>query len=396
LKRRIALRKLQQQFLVFACLIAACQHVVAADKIKIGFLSTLSGQNGFIGSDARDAFALAVKLNGGKLGGLPVEFITGDDAQNPETGKQVADKLVKRDKVDIVTGLIFSNVLLAVAPQIFQSETFLLSPNAGPADLAGEKCNKYFFSVHYQNDNEAEAMGKYVTEKGFKNVYLMAPNYPSGKEHIAGFKRYYKGNVAGEVLTKLGQVDYAVEIAQIRLAKPDALFYMLPGGMGINFIKQAGQAGLPGELKLFAPGSTLDDDILGAVGDVVEGVYNTSHWAKDFDNPQNKKFVAEFEKEYKRPPTGYASTAYDTALLIDAAVAEVKGKIEDKAALGKAFEKANFKAVRGAFKFAPNHFPIQTFYLRQVVKDSQGKLTNKSLGPILTDHRDVYGASCKL
>ena len=380
--------------LAAALMLAGSVH--AADRIKVGFVSTLSGPGAGLGVDIRDGFNLAIKQLDGKLGGLPAEVIVADDQQNPDIAKQTADKFLKKDKVDFMTGIVFSNIMLAVGPTVFENQTFYISANAGPSQYAGEQCNPFFFNVAWQNDNLHEAVGKYVQDKGFKNVVIVTPNYPGGKDAVSGFKRYYKGKVAEEVYTKLGQLDYAAELAQIRSLKPDALFFFLPGGMGINFVKQFVAAGLSRDTQLFAPGFSADEDVIKAVGAPMMGMFNSSHWAHDMENAENKRFVAEFEKEYKRLPSLYASQGYDAALMMDAAVRDVKGKVEDKAALQKALEAKRFKSVRGDFKFNSNHYPVQNYYLRVIGKDGEGRITNRTMGTIFTNHADAYAATCKM
>jgi branched-chain amino acid transport system substrate-binding protein len=368
----------------------------AADKLKVGFLSTLSGPGAGLGVDIRDGFALGLKHSGGKLGGLPVEMVTADDQQNPEVAKQSAERLIKRDKVDFMTGIVFSNVMLAVGPAVFDAKIPYISANAGPSQYAGEQCNPYFFNVAWQNDNLHEAVGKTVAEKGFKKLVLLAPNYPAGKDAMTGFKRYYKGAVVEEIYTKLGQLDYAAELAQARAAKPDAMYIFLPGGMGINFIKQFVGAGLSKDVTLFGPGFSADEDVIKAVGEPMLGMFNSSHWAHDLDVPTNKKFVADFLKDYGRLPSLYASQGYDAALLLNAAVRDAKGKVEDKPALLKALKAAKFDSVRGAFRFNRNQYPVQDYYLRVVTKDGQGRVTNRTMGKIFTQHEDAYVAACKM
>ena len=380
--------------LAAALLLAGSVH--AADQVKIGFVSTLSGPGAGLGVDIRDGFNLAVKHLGGKLGGLPAQVIVADDQQNPDVAKQTVDKFLKKDKVDFMTGIVFSNIMLAVGQPVFESRTFYVSANAGPSQYAGEQCNPYFFNVAWQNDNLHEAIGKHVNDKGFRNVVLVAPNYPGGKDAMAGFKRYYKGKVAEEVYTKLGQLDYAAELAQIRSLKPDALFFFLPGGMGINFVKQFVSAGLSKDIQLFAPGFSADEDVIKAVGAPMLGMFNSSQWNHDFDNPQNKRFVADFEKDYGRLPSLYASQGYDAALLIDAAVRDVKGNLADKAAVRKALERAGFKSVRGTMKFNANHYPVQNYYLRVISRDAQGRIGNKTIGTIFDNHADAYVAQCRM
>ena len=369
---------------------------LGADKVKVGFLSTLSGPGAGLGVDIRDGFQLALKGLGGKLGGLPAEVLVVDDQQNPDVAKQATDRFLKRDHVDFMTGIVFSNVMLAVGPSVFEAKTFYVSANAGPSQYAGGQCNAYFFNVAWQNDNLHEAVGKHVTDKGFRNAVLVAPNYPAGQDALTGFKRFYKGKVADEIYTKLGQLDYAAEIAQIRAAKPDAVYIFLPGGMGISFIKQYASAGLAKDATLFGPGFSADEDVIRAVGEPMVGMYNASHWAHDLDNAANRRFVADFSKEYGRLPSLYASQGYDAALLLDAAVRDVKGRVEDKEALRAALAAARFRSVRGPFRFNVNHYPIQDYYLRVIEKDSAGRVTNRTVGTIFKQHADAYANDCKM
>ena len=368
----------------------------AADNLKIGFLTTLSGPGGALGADVRDGFQLAIKQNGGKLGGLPVVLNAVDDQQNPQTGRQSVERFLKRDKVDVVTGIVFSNVLLPVLPEILKNDTPYLSTNSGPKDYAGEKCNPNFFAVAWQNEDIPAAMGKFATEKGYKRVAIIAPNYPGGKESLDGFKHLYKGQIAEEIYTKLGQLDYAAELATIRQSKADAVFFFLPGGIGVNFIKQFDGAGLNKQMALLAPGFSADDDTIRAVGDAMVGAFNSSQWAADLDNAANKKFVTDFQASYGRTPTMYAAQAYDTALLLDSAVRKVNGKVEDKAAFRAAIKAADFASVRGSFKFNNNQYPIQNLYMREVIKGKDGKVTNRLVGTVLTAHTDAFAKQCPM
>ena len=376
----------------FVCAVSAG----AADKVKIGFVSTLSGPNASIGADIRDAFNLAIKLNGGKLGGLPVEVLVNDDQLKPENAKQIVERYLRLDKVDFVTGVVFSNVVLAVAPDVVAAKTFFIAPNAGPAQYSGAQCNPFFFVSSWPSEAYSEAAGQYVTSKGIKNVLFLAPNYQGGKDAANGFKRYYKGRLVDEMYTKLGQLDYAAELSQIRAAKPEALYVFLPGGMGVNFIKQFVAAGLSKDIQLIVPLWGSDQDIIRAVGEPMLGLFSVGHWSIDMDNAANKRFVAAFEKEYKRLPTGYAASGYDTALLMDSAVRKVKGKIEDKEALRAALRAADFKSVRGDFKFNANQFPVQNYYLQLVGKGNDGRLAHKTIGTLLTARGDAYVQDCKM
>jgi len=370
--------------------------VQAADRVKVGFVSTLSGPQGAPGIDSRDGFLLAVKMLGGKLGDLPVEVLVADDQFNPETGKQIADRFVKRDRVDFVTGIIYSNVLLAAAPTAFEAKVPYVSSNAGPSQLAGSGCNPYFVSAAWQNDGSHEASGQYATNKGFKTVYLLAPNYPAGKDALTGFKRFYKGKVVDEVYTKLGQLDFAAELAQVRAAKPDAVYAFMPGGMGINFIKQYVAAGLSKDIQLVLPGFSADEDTIKAVGEPMLGLFNPAHWSPDLDNAESKRFVAAFEKEFGRIPSAYAAQGFDAALMMDGAIRAMKGKVEDRDALMRALKTGKYRSVRGDYKMNNNGFPIQNYYLRVVGKDAQGRIINKTMGTVLANHGDAYAKDCKL
>lgn len=370
----------------------------AANELKIGFLSTLSGPAGAIGIEIRDGFNLALKLAGNKLGNLPTEVIYADDTLNPDTGRQLAERLLKRDRVNLMTGVVFSNVMLAVWPTIHDAKVFYIAPNATPTAITGKGCSPYFFSSSWPNEAHHEAAGEFANSKGFKNVYLIAPNYPAGKDSLTGFKRMYKGNVVAEVYSKLNQLDYSAEIAQIRAAHPEALYAFLPGGMGINFIKQFVASGLSKDVQLIVPGFVSDQDVVRAVGDPMLGLFDTSHWAYDLDNDGNRKFVAEFEKEYKRIPSLFAEQGYTAALIIDQAVRDAKGKVEDEkafhAALMKAPERAN--TPRGHFKEAANGTPIQDYYVRALVKDREGRIVNRKVGTILRQHRDYWAKDCSM
>ncbi|MEI5681264.1 MULTISPECIES: ABC transporter substrate-binding protein [unclassified Mesorhizobium] len=365
----------------------ATSGMAYADPLKIGMITTLSGGGAGLGVDARDGFMLALKQSGVK----DIEVVTEDDAQKPELAVQIADKMIQSDKVDLLTGIIWSNLAMAVVPNAVAQGKFYLSVNAGPSALAGAKCDKNYFNVAYQNDNFHEAMGNYANTAGYKKVFILAPNYPAGTDSLNGFKRFYKGELAGEVYTKLGQTDYAAEIAQIRDSGADSVFFFLPGGMGIAFMKQYAQSGV--ETPVMGPGFSFDQDVLGAIGDAAVGVKNSASWSKDLDNAANKKFVEGFEAEYKRLPSIYAAQAYDTANLIISASA--KASVKDADAFRAALKEAKFDSVRGKFKFNTNNHPIQDIYVREVVKEGD-VLTNKIVATSFTDHEDAYAKDCKM
>jgi branched-chain amino acid transport system substrate-binding protein len=376
--------------------VLAIAPALSADPVKIGVVTTLSTPGGYLGEDMRDGFQLAIDLEGGTLGGVPVELIVQDDGLEPERGKQIAERMIESDRVDLLTGIIFSNVAMAVVPGVVRQGTIYISPNAGPSQLAGSGCHENYFNAAWQNDNLHEATGKYVQDQGFNRVYLLAPNYPAGRDALAGFKRYYQGEIADEVYSQLGQTDYAAELAGLRAADPDAVFFFLPGGMGINFVKQYAQAGLNETIPLFGPAFSFDQRLLEAVGDAALGVVNGSQWNWDLDNDANARFVAAFRDQYGRTPTLYASQGYDTANLIGSALRATGGDVSDQAALREALRAADFESVRGGFRFGSNQHPIQDLYVREVVRDEDGGLTNRTIAKVFEDHVDAYASECNL
>ncbi|MGN7878795.1 ABC transporter substrate-binding protein [Ensifer sp. 22460] len=363
----------------------ATSSLAHAEPVKIGVITTLSGGGAGLGIDMRDAFTLAIKQSGNK----DVELVIEDDAQKPELAVQIAEKMIQGDKVDLMTGIIWSNLAMAVVPNAVAQDVIYLSPNAGPSALAGANCNPNYFNVAYQNDNFHEAMGQYAN-KDYKNAFILAPNYPAGKDALTGFKRYYKGALAGEIYTQVGQTDYAAEIAQIRASGADTVYFFLPGGMGIAFMKQYAQSGV--NIPVMGPGFSFSQDVLPAIGDAALGVKNSATWSKDLDNEANKKFVEAFKAEYKRLPSIYAAQSWDTANLILAALS--KADVKDKDAFRAALKAADFKSVRGKFTFNNNNHPIQNIYVREVVKEDDGVLTNKIIATAFEDHKDAYADKC--
>ena len=358
------------------------------DKVKVGMITTLSGGGSGLGIDIRDGFALAVKDEPN------IEIISGDDQRKPDIAVQLADKMIQSDKVDIITGIVWSNLAMAVVPAVVNQGKFYLSPNAGPSLLAGKKCHKNYFNIAWQNDNLHEAAGGYASSAGFKNSFIIAPNYPAGKDALTGYKRYFKGSIENEVYTKLGQTDYAAEIAKIRASSADSVYFFLPGGMGIAFIKQFSQAQV--DLPLVGPAFSFDQGILKAVGNAALGVKNTSQWSKDIENAENKKFVEDFQSAYGRLPSLYASQGYDTGKIIVSAMANAS--IKDMDAFREALKNApsqGFKSTRGKFAFSSNHHPIQDIYVREVVEEN-GTLTNKLISSGLVDHSNFYVDQCKM
>ncbi|MBR9838163.1 MAG: ABC transporter substrate-binding protein [Rhodobacteraceae bacterium] len=371
-------------------LAAASLAAVAASaqaEVKVGMITTLSGGGASLGIDTRDGFLLAMQ----KAARDDVEVIVEDDQQKPDVAVQIADKMIQSEKVDILTGIVWSNLAMAVVPAATAQGKFYLSTNAAPAQLAGKGCNPNYFAVSYQNDNLHEAAGAYAKSEGFTKPFIMAPNYPAGQDSLNGFKRFYGGELAGEVYTKLGQTDYASEIAQIRASGADSIFFFLPGGMGISFLKQFADSGV--DLPVMGPAFSFDQNILQAVGDAALGVKNGSNWSKDLDNAANAAFVSGFEEAYGRLPSLYAAYGYDTANLLLSALD--KAEPSDAEAFRAALKEAAFDSVRGDFSFDTNQHPIQDIYIREVIKEGD-VFTNKIVATALEDRSSAYVEECSM
>jgi branched-chain amino acid transport system substrate-binding protein len=373
--------------LAVAGLMASTSTMALADGVSIGMITTLSGGGAGLGIDVRDGFMLAIEQSGRD----DIEMIIEDDERAPDRAVQLADRMIQSDDVDIMTGIIWSNLAMAVIPSATAQGVFYLSPNAGPSQLAGPGCHENYFNVAWQNDNLHEAAGAYANTAGYGNSFILAPNYPAGRDALTGYQRMFEGDVAEEVYTQLGQTDYAAEISQIRNSGADSVYFFLPGGMGIAFVRQYAESGV--DIPLIGPAFSFDQGILGAVGEAALGVHNTSQWSHDLDNPANVAFVESFQAAYGRLPSLYASQGFDTANLIISAM-EVAHP-DDADAFRAALEAANFDSTRGDFEFGPNHHPIQDIYVREVVMLGD-VLTNVIVGTALEDHGDAYADQCQM
>ena len=371
---------------------------LAQQKLKIGFISTFSGPQGVIGEDMKNSVELALDHLKRKVGGLDTEMFYGDDQVKPDVGKQVAEEMLKKNNVDFVSGVIWSNVMLAVAPTVTSAGKFMIGTNAGPNQLAGADCNELFFTTSWQNDQTPEAMGKYMQDNGIQDVYLIAPNYAAGKDMLTGFKRYFKGKIVDEVYTRLGQTDYQAELSQLRSKNPKAVFVFLPGGMGIQFLKQYSQAGLRGQFPLYSV-YTVDELSIPAVKHAALGQLETRYWSQDLKNEANVKFVGDYRKKYNgKTPSFYGAQSYDGILLIDSAVHAVKGNLSDKKGMIAAMRKADFKSTRGKFSYNNNHFPIENFYLLKAVAGPTptSDPVMEIQKTVFTAHKDSYAKDCKM
>jgi branched-chain amino acid transport system substrate-binding protein len=383
---------------ILAAIVAALAFAapaMAQQKLKIGFISTFSGPQGVMGEFMKEAVEVALDQLGRKVGGLETEVIYGDDQFKPDVGLQVAEEMLKKHQVDFVSGIIWSNVMLAVVPAVTSAGKIMVGTNAGASPLAGAQCNELYFSTSWNNDQTPEAMGKFMQEQGINDVYVLAPNYQAGKDMVAGFKRYYKGRIVEENYTKMGQQDYQAEITQLRSKNPKAVFAFYPGGMGIQFLRQYDQAGLRGKLPLYTV-YTVDEISIPAVKDAAVGIYETRYWSPDLKNPANEKFVADYKKKYNKLPVFYGAQSYDGIMLIDSAVKAVKGDLKDTKGMVMAMRKANFNSLRGPFTYNVNHHPIQNFYLLKTEKTQSGEIEMHIQKTIFEKHKDSYYQDCKM
>jgi branched-chain amino acid transport system substrate-binding protein len=368
----------------------------AQEKLKIGIVTTLSAAAGAVpGQQQRNGFELAVKMLGGKLGGREAEIAVADDELKPDVAVAKVKALVDRDKVAFVVGPIFSNILAAIVKPVTEANVFLISPNAGTSSFAGKDCNPNLFVTSYQNDQVHEVLGQYAQESGVKKVIIIVPNYQAGKDAAAGFKHKFSGEILDEIYVPLGQLDYSAELTRIVAANPDAIFAFIPGGMGVNFVKQFRQAGLADRIP-FLSAFTVDESTLPAQQDAALGMFAGSDWAPDLDNPQNNAFVAAYVKEYNAVPATYAFQAYDAAMLIDSALHATKDSLADVEALRAAIKRADFKSLRGAFKFNNNHYPIQDFYLTKVGKRPDSRYQTEIVKKVFTNYGDSYAKDCPM
>ena len=368
----------------------------ARKGVRVGLLTTLSGPDAAIGADVRDGFELALKSFSGRLGDVPAQLSVGDDEGRPEVARKAADKLLKKERVDFMTGAVVSDVMLAVGEAVFKNRTFYVSAGAGPSAYAGERCSPYFFSVAAQNDAPHEAMGKYLGGKGVKSVVVVASDDADGSDAIAGFKRFYPGQLGDAILAARGQTNFAAELTRIRTLHPDAVYLALSGETAGRFVRQFAAAGLPGATPLFAAGSAADEPVIHEAGATLLGVFNAAPWAHDSENSDSRRFVADFVRAYGRLPSLYAAQGYDAARLIDAAVRDVKGQLGDKPALRQALEAKRYRSLRGEFAFNGNHYPVQNYTLRAVGRDASDRITNKTMGTLLTRHADAYASQCAM
>jgi branched-chain amino acid transport system substrate-binding protein len=367
----------------------------AQQKIKIGFITTLTGPAGIIGKHMKDSVELAMDQLGNKMGGVPVEVVFGDDQFKPDVGVQVAEEMLKKHQVDIVSGIIWSHVMMAVVPVVTGAGKVMVGTNAGASPLAGKACHPQYFSTSWNNDQTPEAMGKFMQEQGINDVYVLAPNYQAGKDMVAGFKRFYKGRIVEEIFTTPGQQDYQAEITQLRAKSPKAAFVFYPGGMGVQFVRQYFQAGLRERIPLYSV-FTVDETTLPALKESAIGQWETKFWSPDLKVPASEKYVAYFRKKYGYTPSFYGAQSYDGMMLIDSAVRMNKGSLKDTKAVVAAMRKADYDSIRGKFQWNVNQHPIQDFYLIRAEKRPGGDVEMRIQRKVFEKHKDAYYQDCKM
>ncbi|SNS50366.1 amino acid/amide ABC transporter substrate-binding protein, HAAT family [Noviherbaspirillum humi] len=376
-----------------AALIAAAAPAAMAD-VKVGFLATLSGPSGEVGRDQLDGFMLALEHLGGKLGGVPATVLKEDEQQKPEAAMAAVTKFLDKDKVDVVAGLTFANVLMALQNKIASTEVPFIGTVAGPSPTAGAQCKPNLFVMSWQSDVPAEAVGKYLTDKGVKRVSTLTPNFVGGKDKISGFKRFYKGEVVDEIYTPLNQLDFSAEITQISASKPDAIYTFYPGALAVTFVRQYQQAGLTSRIPFYSS-NMIEGGSADAMGAAAIGAVVGDTWTPGMPNPESRRFVSAYERKYNRTPSAYAAFSYDAAMMLNSAIESIKGNVADRKALNRAIKNAQFKSVRGNFKFGHNNYPVQDYHIFQVVKGAGPRPEFKLLEEgVLKGHADAYADKC--
>lgn len=368
----------------------------AQSELKIGYITTLTGGAAFLGKAQLNGFLLGLehqgwKKNGDKFGGVPMQLITGDDQLRPSIGLDVARKMIQSDNVDIIAGIIWSNILMTVQRPVIAAKKILISTNAGAAPMAGRRCSPYFISTSFQNDEAAEAMGLLMNKEGIKNAYLMAPNYQAGKDNLAGFRKNFKGKIVGQTLFQINQKDFQAELARVRAVKPQAVFAFAPGGMGIALVKQWAASGLSKTTKLYTA-YAIDNLTMRAIGKAAVGTYHTNFWGADLQTPRNEKFVKAWMAKYKSVPSMFSPAAYDAAILIADGLRATKGNFKDHLALAKAMRKNGLRSVRGDLKYNVNGFLMQPYYKR-TVEILNGKPVIVT-GEVVRNTKDSYWQKC--
>jgi branched-chain amino acid transport system substrate-binding protein len=375
----------------------ALASTAAAQELRIGYLNTTTGSGALLGRHLENGWKLGLahaawEKDGDALGGVSTRVFYADDQTRPETGLKEVEKFLKADKVHIVAGIIWSNVIMSVQKPVFDAKAMLLSTNAGPSPLAGPLCNPLFVSSSFYNEGNSEALGEIANKDGAKSVLLMAPNYQGGKDMLAGFESTYRGKVVDTILYKLGESDFQADLGKLRASKAEALAIFAPGAMGVAFVKQWVASGLVKEVKLYSI-NTIDNMSLPAVGDAALGVVEAHHWTPDLDNAKNQRFVKDYVAKFGHLPSHLAAAAYDAPGLIAAGMKAVGGKTDDMAAVARAIRKGRVDSPRGTLRYNVNGFLIQPYWRVQVLKGADGKPAIKAIEN-LGERTDPHWQKC--
>lgn len=389
------LEKILKKSVLSLALACAVPGMAMAD-IKIGFLGTLSGPSAANGRDQLDGFRLALEQLDGKLGGVDTEIVAEDDQMKPSVALTGVSRLLEREEVDAVVGLTFTHVLMALQPKIAETDVPFIGTISGPSPTAGALCKPNLFIMSWQSDAPAEAMGKYMQDKGVKSISTLTPNFVGGKDKISGLRNTYKGEIIDEIYTPLSQLDFSAELTQVAVSDPEGVFMFYPGGLGVTFMRQYKQAGLAGKLPLYTANSIEGEDV-DAMGEAVIGAYAADTWTPGISSEYSKQFVNAYREKYNRTPSAYAAFSYDAMMKLNAAVEALKGDVSDKKAFVKAIKTADFESVRGDFKFGNNNYPVQNYHIFEMVEGENGKPDWKLVQEnVLKDHVDSYAAQCPM
>jgi branched-chain amino acid transport system substrate-binding protein len=338
-------------------------------KLKIGLMLPYTGTYAALGNAITNGFKLAVAERGGKLGGRELDYFTVDDESDPSKAPENTNKLVQRDKVDVLVGTVHSGVALGMVKIARETGTLLIIPNAGAAAATGELCSPNIFRTSFSNWQTGYPMGKVVADRGLKNVVTITWKYAAGEESVGGFTEGFTkagGKVMKELWVPFPQVEFQALLTQIASIKPDAVYTFFAGAGAVKFVKDYAAAGLKGKIPLFGSGF-LTDGVLEAQGDAAQGLETTLHYGDGLDTPRNKSFREAYSKAYKSEADVYAVQGYDTALLLGAGLEAVRGDVSKKNELNGALERARIDSPRGTWTLSKAHNPIQDIYLRKVV-----------------------------
>jgi branched-chain amino acid transport system substrate-binding protein len=365
-------------------------------SIVIGIVATTSGAGAIPGQDLIDGFSLALRQLGGRFANQEVRVVITDDKGSPDTARQQVKRLMERERLDIVLTAVSPASMIAIIKPLTEARLFVLDLDQAPAPLAGPECSPFLFGLAAPADGVHEALGQHLAAERMRRLVVIGPDAPKTNDAAAALKRTFHGEVAAVLMPKPGATTYESEIARIHDLKPDAVYTVLSGGMGVAFVRAYHAAGLRADIPLFAAWPLVERPMLPAMGEAAVDVVSISPWSPDLDSIPNKRLVSDFESEYGRPATTWAAQGYDSAFLLDAALKATNGKTGDSEALRAGLRRADFVSVRGGFKFNTNHFPVLTYYLRKVTRDAKGRLTHEMGGAVLKDWRDRQASSCPL